>query len=293
LSNYSNEIDVVLNVFKRQDYLQEQIDSIAKQSIKPSKIWIWNNGSKIDSIIAPDDIEIITANCSSNLGVWSRFIYGLNSTAKYIAFFDDDTIPGSRWFENCMHHIGDNIILGSRGIVFASRNSYSPYIEYGWNSPNRKIKQVDIVGHAWFFSREVLNLFFEEYSKRHYDSLSGEDIHLSYSVQKNGGKTFVPPHPKDDLELWGSRKEFSMVIGSDENSISLLRDSDARFTRALTHYLEQGFNILTESSSIPALIIDSNLKNNESIKSFLNKHPKLKSLVRSLKDSLKKIGIYF
>jgi hypothetical protein len=35
----------------------------------------------------------------------------------------------------------------------------------------------------------------------------GEDMHFSYMLQKYAGiKTYVPPHPRSDMEMWGSIK---------------------------------------------------------------------------------------
>jgi len=291
-NNFDYEIDVVLNVFKRQSLLQEQVDAIYNQSIRPSRIWIWVNGSELNDLIYPNDIEVIVTKCSVNLGVWSRFIYGLNSNAKYIAFFDDDTIPGIKWFENCINNIDNKTILGTRGLVFASHNSYSPNNEFGWNNPNQKLKHVDIVGHAWFFTREVLDIFFMEYSNRHMDYLSGEDIHLSFSLQKHGGKTIVPPHPMNNPELWGSRKETALKIGSDENSISLIHGAEEKFTKALNHYIEKGFSLICFNSLAPSIIIKNNLRNNQRFMAYFDKRPRLKYVIVRFKKCLKKIGIH-
>ena len=46
----------------------------------------------------------------------------------------------------------------------------------------------------------------------------GEDMHFSYMLQKYAGiKTFVPPHPISDKELWGSIK--GAEYGGDQNSL--------------------------------------------------------------------------
>ena len=46
----------------------------------------------------------------------------------------------------------------------------------------------------------------------------GEDMHFSYMLQKYAGsKTFVPPHPRSDIEMWGSTK--GATYGGDANSL--------------------------------------------------------------------------
>ena len=48
---------------------------------------------------------------------------------------------------------------------------------------------------------------------------NGEDIMFSYLAQKYGGiNTFVPPHSKNNKELWGSDLEYGHRVGSDENA---------------------------------------------------------------------------
>jgi hypothetical protein len=47
----------------------------------------------------------------------------------------------------------------------------------------------------------------------------GEDMHFSYTLQKYLGlNTYVPPHPKDDKEMWGSIKGWEM--GTEKNALS-------------------------------------------------------------------------
>ena len=75
-----------------------------------------------------DVIENCTsAFCNKNLGVWARFAYAINADTEYICVFDDDTIPGKKWFENCLEtmktHRG---LLGCRGVRMTG-DDYSSY----------------------------------------------------------------------------------------------------------------------------------------------------------------------
>jgi GT2 family glycosyltransferase len=66
--------------------------------------------------------SLITASCNKNLGVWARFAYALNASTEYVCIFDDDTIPGNRWLENCLNTIQThNGLLGTAGIRFKSK----------------------------------------------------------------------------------------------------------------------------------------------------------------------------
>lgn len=82
-------ITVILNAFKRQEYLKQQIECVFSQTVQPQSVMIWNNGPEIDLNGYGDKVMI--ANHSHNLGVWSRFAYALNVETEYVCILDDDT----------------------------------------------------------------------------------------------------------------------------------------------------------------------------------------------------------
>ena len=91
--------------------------------------------------------------------------------------------------------------------------SYRPHSECGWNGKpaNSQTMEVDLVGQAWFFRKEWLKYMWYEEPVT-YDN--GEDIHFSYMAQKHGSiPTYVPPHPENDRDLWGSLQ--GDVLGND------------------------------------------------------------------------------
>lgn len=212
-------ITVILNCYKRPEYLKEQIQAIENQTVKPKEIWIWYNApedrEQIDLKKEFSNYKLIQSN--HNYKFHGRFAYGLLAQTKYVAFFDDDTIPGNKWFENCLNTIeqGYNGILGSSGVVLKGDN-YSNNYKVGWgHGINNEIPyEVDLVGHAWFMKKNYLRYLWYE------DPISwdnGEDMQLSYQAQKYGNiKTYVPPHPVSNHSLWGSIK--GIKYGSDNNA---------------------------------------------------------------------------
>lgn len=214
-----NNITVILNCYKRPEYLKEQIQAIENQTIKPKEIWIWYNAPEdrpqIDLTKEFGKYRVITSN--HNFKFHARFALGLLSESKYVAYFDDDTIPGERWFENClstMDEVGD-CILGTTGVIL-NLDTYDGNSKVGWNGTNSsKPIEVDLVGHAWFLRQENLKYLWYENP----ESLeNGEDIQLSYLCQKYGNiKTFVPPHD-EDLNLWGSLPKKGNQYGNDKNA---------------------------------------------------------------------------
>jgi glycosyltransferase involved in cell wall biosynthesis len=208
-------ITVILNSYKRATYLTEQIQAIENQTVKPKDIMVWSNRPEEGKQYNLDDLGVKAAYANHNFKFHARFAFGLLAKTEYVAFFDDDTIPGPKWFENCMNYLkNDNLILGSTGVLF-KRDEYDGATKIGWNGiHNSKLEYVDLVGHAWFMRRNTLKYLWENYPLS-WDN--GEDIQLSgWAYQYGGIKTAVPPHPKDDVSLWGSTKGWE--YGNDKNS---------------------------------------------------------------------------
>ncbi len=235
-------VSVIMNVYRRGNRFKEQLESIMRQTFKPSEILIWQNGA--DEISAPTENTIISARNSSNLGVWARFAYALNAKSEFIWMIDDDVLPGSRWLENALQTYAKSPgVIGSRGLIFHSSRSYSLYDEFGPNFPNNDIVEVDIVGHNWIFPKSYLAEFWGLLGNKFNSPLAGEDIHLSYALQRNLGiGTFVPPHPLDDQELWGELR--LPAEESSEVAISKSRQALGRFEDAYAHYIKLGFSPL-------------------------------------------------
>jgi hypothetical protein len=209
-------ITVILNGYKRPENLNEQLEAIKNQTVKADEILFWYNNPGDNDLINYDiGTEIAGAYCNYNFGVWARFAFAFMAKGDYVCIFDDDTIPGKRWLENCTNtmktHEG---LLGTVGLVYpqprpADQSSYyEPYARVGWPDGGNieQTMEVDLVGHSWFFKKEWLSYMWREIPDPKYNTC-GEDMHFSYMLQKYAGiKTFVPPHPISDKELWGSIK---------------------------------------------------------------------------------------
>ena len=178
-----------------------------------------------------------------NLGVWARFTFALNSSTEFIVVFDDDTIPGHRWIENCLNHshLG---LLGTIGLQYHDKNHYMNHVRFGWANPNPEPVQVDIVGHSWFFKREWLSVYFSELQPLNGFSFFGEDIHFSYTLQKYLSiPTYVPPHPHDDWNKWGSLNGW---LGQDQHALSMEPNAASKWDTPFHYYLKKGFKILND-----------------------------------------------
>lgn len=236
-------ITAILNGYKRPAFLKEQINAIENQTVKPSEIMLWQNHDVgFDKELTN---KLTTSISNKNLGVWARFAFALNAKTEYICIFDDDTIPGSKWFENCLETMKTNEgLLGTIGLIYNSNNGYLPNVRHGWDRPNEKAIQVDIVGHAWFFKREWLSTFWRELKPVDLDVV-GEDMHFSYTLQKYLGiNTYVPPHPINDKEMWGSLKGWEM--GRESNGLSLNPANIYLMNEYYKYLIKNGFKIIND-----------------------------------------------
>ena len=200
-------VTVILNCYKRTVYLKEQIEAIKNQSVKVDEIMVWSNKPEEGIQYNIDDLGVTAAYCNTNLKFHARFAYGLLAKSEYIAYFDDDTIPGKDWFKNCLNCMDEgNFILGTSGVRLES-DKYDPNKKVGWNGIlSNKLGLVDLVGHAWFMKRDTLKYLWQEYP---ISWENGEDIQLSAFAYLHGGiQTAVPPHPEGKENLWGSIKGY-------------------------------------------------------------------------------------
>lgn len=247
-------VTVVLNGYKRGYALEEQYNAIKNQTYKDISILLWANVIDNKLYTFPQNVvnscDSIIAN--TNFGTWGRFTAALNAKTKYIAIIDDDTIPGSKWIENCLNTISKHDgILTARGIIFdqmfersyPSPQSYKPY---GWCNPNPETLRVDMGCQSWFFEKNILRAFWAEMPETNPMNY-GEDTHISYVAQKYFGLfTYVPPHPEDDKELWGSNPETALKYGEDPAALSWSNEANLGMNRYWNFVRDNGYRIIAD-----------------------------------------------
>ena len=223
-------ITVILTAYKRSEYLEQQIAALRAQTVPPKEIWVWSNRSDDDLRDVSKLADRVVAS-NSNFLFWGRFALANLVRTRYVAFFDDDILPQSRWFENCLNTIatGNDGILGGSGVLLPTTGGYSSKHKAGWNGNHfSSAVQVDLVGHAWFMNKAYVNYMWRE-EPVSWDN--GEDIHLSYMALKYGGiKTIVPPHPESDQSLWSCRPDFGKIVG--RLNVATYKTKDHKNTRS-------------------------------------------------------------
>jgi hypothetical protein len=225
---HNNDITVILNCYRRPEYLLQQIESIKKQTVPPKQIWLWINQHEDNENFdfSCVDVDRIIRN-DFNWKFYGRFAAALLADTKYIALFDDDTIPGNRWLENCLNTMSiKEGILGGAGVIL-NNNRYYGHDRHGWSSSNQETIEVDLVGHAWFFKTDWLKYLWME---KPFTWENGEDIQFSYCSQKYGNiKTYCPPHPKNKPEMFSSLKGYE--LGVDEKATSRVRNHNVFYAQ--------------------------------------------------------------
>jgi len=211
------DITVILNCYRRPEYLKEQIEAVRNQTVLAEQIWVWVNHHEDNADFDFESLNVdrVIRN-DYNWKFYGRFSAALLAQTHFVALFDDDTIPGPRWFENCLTtyktHPG---ILGGVGVQLKEERYYGHH-RVGWSNPNPEVEEVDLVGHAWFMPRSSVMDLWREIP---YCWDNGEDIQLSYLSQKySATKTYVPPHPLDEPQMHSSTK--GMEYGVDTKATS-------------------------------------------------------------------------
>ena len=191
-------VTVVLSSWRRPHLLAPQIKALRGQSAPPTEIWLWADTCPENEEFPHEEVgaDRLFRN-SSNLGVYGRFAVGLLARTTYVAIFDDDTIPGRRYIENCLRTMGDFPgIIAASGVQFTSAN-YRPCERYGWAKGTAAVTEIDVGCNAWFLERHWLAYLWREPP---FDFHTGEDMRLSYLAQKYGGvRTFTPAQPTQEL----------------------------------------------------------------------------------------------
>ena len=238
-------ISVILTAWQRPQYLEEQVNAVINNTVKPIEIILWYNQppKRLGVFDRKQLINFKNSNnikkifCDHNFGIIPRFTLASCLEGDYICIFDDDTIPGAKWFENCLKYVDkEKSILGTIGLRYKEwvTSVKTEFPRMGWESMNEEIEFVDLVGHSWFFRREWAKYFWDsEPVCRSF----GEDIHFCAMLKKHGIKSACPPHPKNNKELWGSLKP---ERGIDKVAISST-DRTAEYLKVVQSIMEQGF----------------------------------------------------
>lgn len=202
-------ITVIITVWKRK-YLAQQLESLIRQSVAPTCIWIIQNENHIDITLAVKQWSlefpaIFKIHSGFNLKYFGRFSVCNLVETEYVLIIDDDVIPSPSWLETCLEKCKKyNAVISCTGRI-VKPGSFRPEewagderIKYfiGDNQSDAQGNflpadtQVDYGCNSYFFKTEWMRYFWSVWPVTF---LSGEDIHLSASLMVTAGiATWVP-----------------------------------------------------------------------------------------------------
>jgi len=247
------KVTVILNVYKRLDYLEDQLESIRNQTV-PTDIWIDYTVPEGESMydlteIAPD--AKITIHVNQNFHHIGRFYHAFNSQTPYIFIIDDDIIPGNNYIQHCldtMEQVGD-CVLTTYGLILNPRiPKYDPIKRFGWHNllsnglGFKSPQKVDMAGHSWFFKKSTLKyITYEDPIVQN----NGEDLHFSYCCNKYGNlPIIVPSHEKNKPENLGCDIVKGIKYGNDNHATWKKKDHQTLRDSIVKHQIENGWKLV-------------------------------------------------
>ena len=231
-------ITTILQLYKRPEYLQEQLNAVMNQTIKTDKIIIVHNEGDIN-FDYPENVQLIYSK--PNMKFHLRFAIGLLADTEYVSFLDDDTIPQPGWYQNCINTIKrHDCLCVTNGRMYIPPNTWAAP---GWGNPCNDEVLGDFGGHAWFLKTKNLQYMWRDKINEYNN---GEDIMLSANLQLYGNiPTYVPPHPITNINIWGSDPKTAAKYGSDSVASWKVREEhyDERF-KLIDFYHKKGWKLV-------------------------------------------------
>jgi hypothetical protein len=249
-------VTVILNHFKRRT-LCAQLDQLRRQTLPFHRAWVLSFGSPNEASLrriveSYNDSRISFVASGYDFKYYGRFQMALQSESDFVYVLDDDMIPGARMLEILCHVGGTekygNAVLGSIGRILPFRQKDFTFPSYrkfrsreaGLYLPDPayditvdRIVQVDFLSSSWFLPSDLVKTLFIETP---FTFMTGEDLHLSYQLQKYmGAGSFVLPVDPNDKETWGD-SEHRLAYVSETTVIfkDIVQVRDEQWWRALT-----------------------------------------------------------
>ena len=242
-----NSVTAIVNGYRRPNNLPIQVEALRNQTNPPDEIWLWMNYHEDFDKEKQYKLEALGVDkiCYNdhNWKYFGRLALAMLAQTNFVAIFDDDTIPGSKWLENCYaSYNNENAVLGGVGLHLHSDTVYMHHTRFGLPNPNEEPVVVDLVGHAWFINTDHLKYI---WSEKPYTWETGEDIHFSALAQIYGNiKTIVPPHPIGDREMHSSLLGYE--LGVDNKTVSVTEQGSFFSLRdgCVQHYVSRGWKLV-------------------------------------------------
>jgi hypothetical protein len=180
---------LILTQYKRNN-LRKQLKAISRQSLKPSKVFVFQNGDYIDLEPLRKEFCFELVKSTYNTKYFGRFAFCLSLNAERYIVMDDDILPGRKCFEKYLSEAKRlNSIIGGNGRFAITNENYDKLPEIQDIGIRKTTTEVDFVGHIWVFEK---NHLLDMFSILPCTLDTGEDMHLCFSAKLNSGtKSYV------------------------------------------------------------------------------------------------------
>lgn len=234
-------VSVVMTLYKRS-HLADQLEAVYAQTLQPASIYVVQNGEHVDASAefarhreVHPEIPLHHVLFSRNTRYHGRFHVAYLAETEYVSVWDDDVVPGREWLEFTVEQSklrGDALIGAEvrriKSLFAEALDPVNPdmvpevgFAVQGWGEPD---KPVDFVGHTWTLRREHLRYYVGDAP---FTYTTGEDIQLSFSLQKRGIATWGVVQEGDRIP----DTKAELKLGGDEHASYLMRD--AQYVRQL------------------------------------------------------------
>jgi len=228
------DLTVIISAWARPEYLPLIWEAIQYQSRRPRETWIVQNDPRGRALVPREFLaearaySTVIIDSGINHGCWFRFLLAaLYCRTRYVAIFDDDTLPGSDALATAVGSLEKQSgLYGGRGIIFRNEGNGPQFCVHdveGWPAGTAETTPVDFVGHMWVTESRWMRELFRYLPERLFDAADpahecGEDMYLSFVAQRCGLSTFVYPHGQGCNPRWSSIQAYEM--GQHANAMS-------------------------------------------------------------------------
>ncbi|GJM87186.1 hypothetical protein PR202_ga03114 [Eleusine coracana subsp. coracana] len=223
-------VTVILNHFKRRT-LCAQLEQLRRQTLPFHRAWVLSFGSPNEATLrrivdSYNDSRISFVSSGYDFKYYGRFQMALQSESDFVFVSDDSTRRrhDPRHDAACSRSLCCTWPAPKTGL-------YLP--DPAYDITVDRIVQVDFLSSSWFLPADLVKTLFIETP---FTFMTGEDLHLSYQLQKYmGAGSFVLPVDPNDKETWGD-SEHRLAYVSETTVIfkDIVQVRDDQWWRALT-----------------------------------------------------------
>ncbi len=172
----NHKISCVITLYNRQEFINDAIECVMNQSLKPHEIIIIDNSSKKINIQNRYLDEIKIFNIVPGAGIAQALNFGVSvAEGNYISFLEDDDI----WPDNYLENVYSEDYLKYDYIVTPIRKLKDGIIS-DYKNPKNKINL-----NTFLISNPGVNISNLSIKKKSFFEVGGFDLDLITSIDKN------------------------------------------------------------------------------------------------------------